>query len=79
MQSLISLQWGLHNVFVVNAENTIETRDIKVGSKVRSFWLITEGLKPGEKVVFEGLQKVKDGAAVKPVAADVKLTDQGKE
>ena len=70
---------GLHNVFVVNAENTIETRDIKVGSKVRSFWLITEGLKPGEKVVFEGLQKVKDGAAVKPVAADVKLTDQGKE
>jgi len=70
---------GLHNVFVVNAENTIETRDIKVGSKVRSFWLITEGLKPGEKVVFEGLQKVKDGAAVKPVAADVKSTDQGKE
>ena len=70
---------GLYNVFVVNAENTIETRDIKVGSKVRSFWLITEGLKPGEKVVFEGLQKVKDGAAVKPVAADVKLTDQGKE
>ena len=70
---------GLHNIFVVNAENTIETRDIKVGSKVRSFWLITEGLKPGEKVVFEGLQKVKDGAAVKPVAADVKLTDQGKE
>ena len=70
---------GLHNVFVVNAENTIETRDIKVGSKVGSFWLISEGLKPGEKVVFEGLQKVKDGATVKAVAADVKLTDQGKE
>jgi membrane fusion protein, multidrug efflux system len=70
---------GLHNVFVVNAENTIETRDIKVGAKVGSFWLITEGIKPGEKVVFEGLQKVKDGSAVKPVVADVKLTDQGKE
>ncbi len=70
---------GLHNVFVVNAENTIETRDIKVGSKVGSFWLITEGLKPGEKVVFEGLQKVKDGAAVNPVVADVKLTDQDKK
>ncbi len=70
---------GLHNVFVVNAENTIETRDIKVGSKVGSFWLITEGLKPGEKVVFEGLQKVKDGAAVKPVVADVKLKDQDKK
>jgi len=70
---------GLHNVFVVNAENTIETRDIKVVSKVGSFWLITEGLKPGEKVVFEGLQKVKDGAAVNPVVADVKLTDQDKK
>ena len=70
---------GLYNVFVVNAENTIETRDIKVGSKVGSFWLITEGLKPGEKVVFEGLQKVKDGTAMKTVAADVKLTVQGKE
>ena len=70
---------GLHNVFVVNAENTIETRDIKVGPKVGSFWLITEGLKPGEKVVFEGLQKVKDGTAVKPVVADVKLTDQDKK
>ncbi len=70
---------GLHNVFVVNAGNTIETRDIKVGPKVGSFWLITEGLKPGEKVVFEGLQKVKDGAAVNPVVADVKLTDQDKK
>ncbi len=70
---------GLHNVFVVNAEKTIEIREIKVGSKVGSFWLITDGLKPGEKVVFEGLQKVKDGAAVKAVIADVKLTDQDKK
>lgn len=70
---------GLYNVFVVNAENTIETRDIKVGPKVESSWLITEGLHPGEKVVFEGLQKVKDGTAVKPVAAEGKVTDQGKE
>ncbi len=70
---------GLYNVFVVNAENTVETRDIKIGSKVGSFWLITEGLKPGEKVIFEGLQKVKDGTVVNPVVADVKLTDQGKE
>ena len=70
---------GLHNVFVVSTENTIETRDIKVGTKFGSSWLISEGLKPGEKVVFEGLQKVKDGAAVKPVVADIKLTDQDKK
>jgi membrane fusion protein (multidrug efflux system) len=70
---------GLYNVFVVSASNTIETREIKVGPKVESFWLITEGLKPGEKVVFEGLQKVKDGAAVKPTIADIKFTEQDKK
>ncbi len=34
---------------------------------------------PGDKVVFEGLQKVKDGTAVNPVIADIKLTDQDKK
>ena len=67
---------GLYNVFVVDASSKIETREIKVGSKVGSFWLITEGLEPGEKVVFEGLQKVKDGATVNPTIADIKSSDQ---
>jgi len=70
---------GLYNVFVVDADNKIETREIKVGSKVGSFWLITEGLKPGEKVVFEGHQKVKDGATVNPTVVDIESTGQGKK
>jgi membrane fusion protein (multidrug efflux system) len=53
---------GLHNVYVSCADNTVEIREITVGPKVGSNWLITEGLKPGEKVVYEGLQKVKDGS-----------------
>jgi len=67
---------GLYNVFVVDAGNKVETREIKVGSKVGSLWLITEGLKPGEMVVFEGLQKVKDGITVNPTTADIKSTNQ---
>ena len=69
---------GLYNVFVVDMNNTVATREIKVGPKVASFWLITDGLKPGEKVIYEGLQKVKDGATVKPIVVDVKPTEKGK-
>jgi membrane fusion protein (multidrug efflux system) len=70
---------GLYNVLVVDADNKIETREIKVGSKIGSSWLIREGLSPGEKVVFEGLQKVRDGIVVKSTIADVKSTDQDKK
>lgn len=70
---------GLYNVFVVSTDNTVETREIKVGSKIGSLWLITEGLKTGEKVVFEGLQKVKDGIIVNPTTTDFKSTNQDKK
>lgn len=70
---------GLYNVFVVDENNNIATREIMVGSKIGSSWLITEGLKPGEKVVFEGLQKVKDGIVVDPTVAEIKSTDQDKK
>jgi membrane fusion protein (multidrug efflux system) len=69
---------GLYNVFVVDVNNTVATREIQVGPKVESFWLITDGLKPGEKVIYEGLQKVRDGATVKPTVVDVKPTEKGK-
>ncbi|MGB3211337.1 MAG: efflux RND transporter periplasmic adaptor subunit [Desulforhopalus sp.] len=70
---------GLFNVFVVNASNKVEIREIKVGEKIGSLWLITEGLMSGEKVVYEGLQKVKDGAIVNPTVVEIKPTDQGKK
>jgi len=70
---------GLYNVFVVDMNSKVETREVKVGSTIGSSWLITEGLKPGERVVFEGLQKVKDGIVVNPTIVDVKSTDQDKK
>lgn len=70
---------GLYNVFVVNDDNTIETREIKVGPRLDSYWLITEGLKPGEKVIFEGLQVVKEGATVSPTMVDINSIYQDKK
>ncbi len=63
---------GTYSVFVVAGDNKVARRDIKTGPKVGAFWLITEGLKPGERVVYEGLQKVKDGITVKPSMQETK-------
>ncbi|MDX2455207.1 efflux RND transporter periplasmic adaptor subunit [Desulfosarcina sp.] len=70
---------GLYNVYVVDAENKVTIREVTVGPTVDSLWLITKGLKPGEKVIYEGLQKVKDGATVKPTPADMNAAKQGKK
>jgi membrane fusion protein (multidrug efflux system) len=60
---------NLYSVAVVGAGNKVEFRNVKVGPRVDSLWLIEEGLKPGEKVIVEGLQKARDGAVVSPKAA----------
>jgi membrane fusion protein (multidrug efflux system) len=77
-RSVMEIQ-GLHSVFVVDSNNTIQTRDIKVGTTIGSAWMVTDGLKPGEKVVYEGLQKVKEGVTVKATVAKIKSTDQDKK
>jgi membrane fusion protein (multidrug efflux system) len=60
---------NLYSLAVVGAGNKVEFRNVKVGPRVDGLWLIEEGLKPGEKVVVEGLQKVRDGMVVSPKAA----------
>jgi membrane fusion protein (multidrug efflux system) len=62
---------GLYNVYVVDESNKVKQREVKVGPKINQFWLITEGLKSGEKVVYEGLQKVKDAMIVNPVIQEI--------
>jgi len=54
-----------YEVAVVGADNKAEVRTVKVGEPFGSLWVIEEGLKPGERVVVEGLQKVRDGQPVK--------------
>ena len=57
---------GLYSVAVVGADNTVAFRSVKVGQRVDTLWVIEEGLKPGEKVVVEGLQRIQDGMTVTP-------------
>ena len=64
----------MHQVYVVNDKNQIEMRKVTTGPKIKDFWLIRDGLGPGEKVVYEGLQKVKEGSTVNPVLQDITLT-----
>jgi membrane fusion protein, multidrug efflux system len=67
---------GIHNVYVINDENKVELRRIKVGPTIDSFWLVEEGLKNGEKVIYEGLQKVKPGMTVNPVLTKVERNNK---
>ena len=55
---------GLYSVMVVKPDATVEQRMVKAGERVDNLWIIDSGLKPGEKVIVEGLQKVKPGVQV---------------
>jgi multidrug efflux pump subunit AcrA (membrane-fusion protein) len=60
---------GAQQVAVVAADNKVSIRPIKTGERIGPLWIVEEGLKPGERVVVEGVQKVRDGVTVKVVAA----------
>ena len=57
---------GRYQVAVVGPDNKVELRWIKVGERTGTLWVVEEGLKPGEQVIVEGLQKVKAGMTVTP-------------
>jgi membrane fusion protein (multidrug efflux system) len=56
-------------LIVLTPENKAVFRPVKVGDRVGPNWIITEGLKPGERVVVEGIQKVQAFAAAAPQLA----------
>ena len=62
---------GKYSVFVVNGEDQVEFRSVEVASSYEtSYLIVSSGLSPGERVVYEGLQKVKSGTKVNPVQAE---------
>jgi RND family efflux transporter MFP subunit len=65
---------GSYQVAVVDAGNKISIRPVQVGNQIGNQWIVSEGLKPGERVVAEGVQKVRPGMQVnpKPFAEEVK-------
>ena len=70
---------GMYSVYVVGDGDKVQTRGVKTGPKIKQLWLITEGLNPGERIVYEGLQRVKEGVVVKPTVKDIESTEQKQE
>jgi RND family efflux transporter MFP subunit len=70
-RAVMELQ-GSHQVAVVGDDNKVSIRPVTVGDRVGKLWIVTEGLKAGERVVVEGLQKVRDGAAVRVASETAK-------
>jgi membrane fusion protein (multidrug efflux system) len=60
---------GTYNVFVVGSDSVAQVREIKVANQTGSTWTVSEGLEPADRIVVEGLQKVKAGSKVRPTAA----------
>jgi RND family efflux transporter MFP subunit len=70
---------GSYQVAVVGPDNKVSIRTVKAGEQTGDKWIIQEGLKPGELVVVEGVQKVRAGAVVnpKPFVAQTAATKGG--
>ena len=68
-QAVARDQKGLPTALVVGADEKVERRQLVTDRAVGDAWLVTSGLKAGDRVIVEGLQKVQPGAAVKAVPA----------
>jgi membrane fusion protein (multidrug efflux system) len=65
LRSVQDLQ-GLQSVFTVDPDNKVLTRPITTAERVGDRWVVLQGLKPGDRVIVEGVQKVRAGAIVNP-------------
>lgn len=67
-RAVTELQGG-YQVATVSADNKAHLQNVKVGSRDGAFWIIEQGLHPTDRIVVEGVQKVREGATVNPVTA----------
>ncbi|MEZ5083141.1 MAG: efflux RND transporter periplasmic adaptor subunit [Bacteroidales bacterium] len=62
---------GVYQVMVANANNEVEPRQVKMGPKVGSMWMVLDGLKADEQIIFEGLMAAKPGNKVSPQLVEI--------
>jgi RND family efflux transporter MFP subunit len=84
-QEAVNELQGSYQVAVVGNDNKVSIRPVKMGERIGAMWEVTEGLKPGDRVVVQGGQKVREGAPVTvkewtpPAEALVSKADQQKK
>src|SRR6478609_9430919 len=84
-QEAVNELQGSYQVAVVGDDNKVSIRPVKMGERIGAMWEVTEGLKPGDKVVVQGLQKAREGSTVTvkdwtpPPDALVSKSDQQKK
>jgi RND family efflux transporter MFP subunit len=66
-QEAVNEVQGTYQVGVLGSDNKAEIRSVKVGPKVGTQWVIEDGLKAGEQVIVQGIQKVRPGSPVRPM------------
>jgi len=76
-QRAVSELQATYSVGAVTPDNKVEMRPVRTGARVGGLWVIESGLKPGDRVIVEGLQKVRNGSLVVPTA--VELDENGNE
>jgi len=70
-QSAIAQSQGSYQAAVVGSDHKVSMRTVKPGETVGTMRVIDEGVKPGDQVVVEGLQKIREGTLVTPKPADL--------
>jgi len=63
-QEAVNELQGSYQVAVVDENNKVSIRPVQMGERIGSMWEVTEGLKPGDRVVVQGLQKAREGSTV---------------
>jgi membrane fusion protein (multidrug efflux system) len=67
-------QKGQPTALVIGADNKVELRQLVTGGTFGSNWVVSSGLKPGDRVIVQGTDKARPGQQVKPVAAQLPAT-----
>jgi membrane fusion protein (multidrug efflux system) len=76
-QRAVQEMQNMQSVYTVGPDNKAQLRNIVTGDRVGDGWIVTEGLKPGDKVIVEGLQKVRPGGPVQPTPYQEPATKPG--
>jgi RND family efflux transporter MFP subunit len=63
-QEAVNELQGSYQVAVVDENNKVSIRPVKMGERIGAMWEVTDGLKPGDRIVVQGLQKAREGSTV---------------